>query len=88
MNIAEAIGYARVLATKPPEQRTRTEAALIALLEHGDKVEIPDLETAVRMVAAQIHARGKYYIEIAIDPETKEVGHTFEPTLPDKTGQN
>lgn len=50
------------------------------MAEHGDKVLCPDFETTVRMVAANIHAQGKFYIEIAVDPKTKEVGWTFEPT--------
>lgn len=45
-----------------------------------EKIDIPDFETAVRMVAAHMHGKGKFYIEIAVDPKTKEVGWTFEPT--------
>lgn len=64
-------------------------AALVALLEHGEKVEIPDFETAVRMVAVNMHTQGKFYIEIGVDPKTKEVGWSFEPTLMDeKEGKN
>lgn len=45
-----------------------------------ERIDIPDFETAVRMVAAHMHGKGKFYIEIAVDPKTKEVGWTFEPT--------
>jgi len=49
-----------------------------------DKIFCPTLETAIRMVGAHIHQQGKFYIEIAVDPKTKEVASTFEPTLPDE----
>ena len=54
--------------------------ALVALLDHGDSLAAPDFETSVRLVAANMHAQGKFYIEIGVDPKTKEVGWTFEPT--------
>ena len=37
---------------------------------------------SLQAVAAHLHHQGKTYIEIAIDPKTKEIGWSFEPTLP------
>jgi len=54
-----------------------------AVEKRDDEIFCPDFETAIRMVGAQMHHRGKFYIEIAVDPKTKEVAWTFEPTLPD-----
>jgi hypothetical protein len=61
---------------------------IAALIAHGDAVAIPDFETSVRMVAAHMHGMGRFYCEIAVDPETKEVAWTFEPTERDESHDN
>lgn len=58
------------------------------MAQEFDKIAIPDFETAVRMVAAHVHGQGKFYIEIAVDPKTKEVGWTFGPTNRDESHIN
>lgn len=96
MTAKQAIAYARRMkkaATAPGlhfgfNDHAKTQEALIALLDHGDRVEIPDLETAIRMVACQMHGQGKFYIEIGVDPKTKEVGWTFEPTEREESKHN
>lgn len=83
MNTPDAIAHARAIKDRvPAASRTTDQVALVTLLDHGDKVEVPDFETTVRMVAANVHAMGRAYIEIAVDPKTKEVGWSFEPTTP------
>lgn len=81
MNTQRAIEIARAIQRNVPAgNRSEREAALVELLEHGDKVHCPDLETSIRIVAANMHAAGKFYVEIAVDPKSKEVGYTFSPT--------
>lgn len=41
---------------------------------------IPDFETSLKQVCAHLKQQGKTYIEIAFDPKTKEVAHSFTPT--------
>lgn len=90
MNVPDALALARQLKARGPlsPQASPYRHALLALLDHGDKVQCPDMDTCIRMVAAHIHERGKFYIEIAVDPQTKEVASTFEPTPPDNPGTN
>lgn len=95
MSPKQAIAFARKLkkADEAPGlsfgfAHHKVAEALIALLDHGDKISTPDFETSVQMVAANIHAQGKFYIEIAVDPKTKEVGWTFEPTARDESQSN
>jgi hypothetical protein len=38
-------------------------------------------DTAVKLVAAHLDRQGKTYIEIAVDPKTKEVATSFTATL-------
>lgn len=80
MTTMEALSVAKLVkegGRKSNQHPGIIAAALVKLYEHGEKVEIPDLETLTRMVGAQIHARGKYIITIAVDPKTKEVASTF-----------
>jgi hypothetical protein len=79
MTTDKAIAIARSLKAGTRHSLADVQAALISLLDHGEKVEVPDFETAVRMVAANLHAQGRHYIEIAVNPATKEVGWRFEP---------
>jgi hypothetical protein len=42
---------------------------------------IPDFETCVKQICAHLDQQGKTYVEIAIDPKTKEIGWSFTATL-------
>lgn len=78
MNTQQALNLARAIKELGP--LSAVEQALVELFEHGERVMCPDFETLVRMVAANIHAQGKSFIEIAVDPATKEVAHSFTAT--------
>lgn len=79
----ETIGsrLARTLNARGIILKRHVKDVTAALDFEFDRVLIPDFETTVRMVAANIHGQGKFYIEIGVDPETKEVGWTFEPDV-------
>lgn len=47
-----------------------------------DTVFLPDFVTCVKQLAAHLDQQGKTYIEIAVDPKTKEIAHSFTPTPP------
>lgn len=78
MNTKQAIRLAQGIKNCGPV--TAVEQALVELLDHGDRIQAPDFEMIVRMLGANIHAQGKTFIEIAVDPTTKEVAHSFETT--------
>lgn len=42
-------------------------------------------EESLQAVAAHLHQQGKTYIEIGLDPKTKEIGWSFTATLNDST---
>lgn len=81
MNAQKAITLAASIKRIGPI--SAVEHALVALLDHGDEIQAPGFEMLVRMLGANIHAQGKTYLELAVDPVTKEVGHSFEVTKRD-----
>lgn len=47
-----------------------------------DSYTVQDFDTCIKQVAAHLHQQDKSYIEIAVDPKTKEIGWSFTPTPP------
>lgn len=80
MDTKEALSLARLVKDgEPINDPVMLRAALVALLDHGDKVLAPDFDTAIGIVAANLHALGKTHIEISVHPATKEVDWNTPP---------
>jgi hypothetical protein len=84
----EAIAIARRVKSQLKPNDTAERRALVALLDHGDSVLIPDFEVSVRMVGANLDALGKSIVLIAVDPKTKVIGWTFTPPEHDAAQPN
>lgn len=60
---------------------SKNNLAFVALKEMAVAEFIPHLGTCIKQVAAHLHNRGKSYIEIAVDPKTREVAWSFVASL-------
>jgi len=80
METQEALSLARLVkGGESINDPVVLRAAIVALLDHGDKLVAPDFDTAIRIVAANLHALGKTHIEISVHPETKKVDWKAAP---------